>query len=307
MIFDMNDDFAQILDDCITKIQSGEGTIDDCLQGHSQYAEALAPLLEVARSTRTHLSPQGPDETFVETSKIRVMNQVRAAQRSQPTPERKAVKRKKWILRPAFALMSLLVAFALLAASSGAVYASTDALPGDALYIVKRGVEEARLVFTLDPDMDRALLLQFADRRLDEVEEALNLDREEDAWSALVEYENTVGELLHLANSSSIEDGTLDQIQIHLSNHQVVLERVKSKAPPQAQEALDNALERSQHGKKIIEQIKQGGKPSDNAPGQLKKATDDPLGIGDDHGRGKDKDKTRTPKPKKDKVPTLVP
>ena len=255
----------------------------------------------------SHLSPQGPDEAFVEPSKIRVMNQIRAAQRSRPTPERKDVGRQKWILRPTFALMSLLVAFAFLAASSGAVYASTEALPGDALYIVKRGVEEARLVFTLDPDMDRALLLQFADRRLDEVEEALNLDREEDAWSALVEYENTVSELLNRANSSSIEDGTLDQIQIHLSNHQVVLERVKSKAPPQAQEALDNALERSQHGKKIIEQIKQGGKPSDNAPGQLKKATDDPEGVGDDHGRGKDKDKTKTPKPRKDKIPTLVP
>jgi len=303
----MNDDFARILDDCITKIQSGEGTIDDCLQQHSQYAEALIPLLDVARSTRTHLSPQGPDETFVETSKIRVINQICAAQRSRPTPERKDVGRQKWILRPAFALMSLLVAFALLAASSGAVYASTEALPGDALYIVKRGVEEARLVFTLDPDMDRALLLQFADRRLDEVEEALSLDREEDAWSALVEYENTVGELLHPANLSSIDDGILDQIQANLSNHQVVLERVKSKAPPQAQEALDHALERSQHGKEIIEQTKQGGKPSDNAPGQLKKATDDPEGVGDDHGRGKDKDKTKTPKPKKDKIPTLVP
>ncbi len=307
MIFDMNDEFARILDDCITKVQSGEGTIADCLQQHSQYAEALAPLLEVARSTRTHLSPQGPDETFVETSKIRVMNQVRAAQRARLTPERKAVRRQKWILRPAFALMSFLVAFALLAASSGAVYASSGAIPGDALYIVKRGVEEARLAFAFDPDVDRALLLQFADRRLEEVEEALSLDREEDAWSALVEYENTVGELLHLANSSSIEEGTLDQIQTHLNNHQVVLRRVKSKAPPQAQEALDKALERSQHGKEIIEQIKQGGKPSDLAPGQLKKATDDPLGVGDDHGRGKDKDKTKTPKPKKDKAPTLIP
>jgi hypothetical protein len=305
VIFDMNDDFARILDDCITKIQSGERTIDDCLQAYPQSAVALAPLLTVALSTRSHLSPHGPDEAFVGLSKTRVMNQIRAAQKARPTPKPKAVRRQKWILRPAFALMSLLVAFALLAASSGAVYASTEALPGDALYIVKRGVEEARLVFTLDPDMDRALLLQFADRRLDEVEEALSLDREEDAWSALVEYENTVGELLHLANSSSIEDGTLDQIQIHLSNHQVVLERVKSKAPPQAQEALDNALERSQHGKKIIEQINQGGRPSDNAPGQLKKATDDPEGVGDDHGRGKDK--TKTPKPRKDKIPTLVP
>jgi hypothetical protein len=303
----MNDDFARILDDCITKVQSGDQTIADCLQGHSQYADALAPLLEIASSTRTHLSPQGPDEAFIEPSKIRVMNQIRAAQRSRPTPERKAERRQRWILRPAFALMSFLVAITLLAVSSGAVYASSDALPGDALYIVKRGVEEARLVFTLDPDMDRALLLQFADRRLDEAEQALSLDREEDAWSALVEYENTVGELLHLAYSSSIEEGTLDQIQIQLSNHQVVLQRVKSKAPPQAQEALDNALERSQQGKETIERIKQGGKPSDLAPGQLKKSTDDPRGVGDDHDKGKDKDKTKTPKPRKDKSPTLIP
>ena len=99
----------------------------------------------------------------------------------------------------------------------------------------------------------------------------------------------------------------MDQIQTHLSNHQVVLQRVKSKAPPQAQEALDNALERSQRGKETIEQIKQGGKPSDLAPGQLKKATDDQKGPEDEHGSGRDKDKTKTPKPRKDKVPTLVP
>ena len=303
----MNDDFARILDDCITKIQSGERTLDDCLQAHPQHAEALAPLLEVARSTRTQLSPQGPDETFVETSKIRVMNQIRAAQKARLTPKPEPVRRLKWILRPAFALMSFLVVIALLATSAGAVYASSNALPGDALYVVKRGVEEAQLVITLDPDKDGALLLQFAQRRLDEVEEALSLHREEDASSALVEYENTVGELLHLANSSTVERGILDQIQTDLSNHQIVLQRVKSKAPPQAQEALDNALERSQHNKEILDQIKQGERPSDLAPGQLMKATDDQKGPGDDHGSGRDKDKTKTPKPKKDKVPTRVP
>ncbi len=300
----MNDDFARILDDCITKIQSGERTMDACLRQHPQYAEALAPLLEVARSTRSHLSPQGPDDAFVGHSKIRVMNQVRAAQKARLAPRPRVARRKKWALRPAFALMSFLVTFAFLAVSSGAVYASSEAIPGDALYILKRGVEEARLAIALDPETDRVLLLQFAHRRLDEVEEAMSLDREEDAWSALVEYENTVDELLSLAKSSSMEEGTLDQIQSELKNHQIVLQRVKREAPPQAQEALDNALERSQHGKEILEQIKQGGNPGDLAPGQLKKATDDQNRARDEHGRGKDKEKTRTPKPRKDKKPT---
>jgi hypothetical protein len=66
---------------------------------------------------------------------------------------------------------------------------------------------------------------------------------------------------------------------------------VLENAPTSAHQGLENALERSNHGKTVIEYIQDGGNPSDLAPGQQK-----------DKPGGKDKeepeDKNDKPHPK---------
>ena len=51
----------------------------------------------------------------------------------------------------------------------GVVSASAGALPGDGLYGLKRGLEEVRLVLTIDPQAETDLLSQYADERLEEI------------------------------------------------------------------------------------------------------------------------------------------
>ena len=56
-----------------------------------------------------------------------------------------------------------------LAGGSGAVYASGDALPGDALYPVKIASEDVQLFFS-DDEGDVDLLLKFMDKRVGEMD-----------------------------------------------------------------------------------------------------------------------------------------
>lgn len=68
------------------------------------------------------------------------------------------------------ALFSILIVFAMLI-SGGAttVYAAQDDLPGQALYPVKTWSEDIRLQFTADPQQEIDLLMDFAQRRVEEM------------------------------------------------------------------------------------------------------------------------------------------
>ena len=69
---------ADVLDYCLLRIQSGEATLEECLEENSSYTEVLEPLLRVAVRTRAQLVPSGPSEAFLAHSPIRVMNLARA-------------------------------------------------------------------------------------------------------------------------------------------------------------------------------------------------------------------------------------
>ena len=52
-------------------------------------------------------------------------------------------------MRPAFATIALAIAFMGIVSGVGVASASASAVPGDALYNVKLGIEETRLAFSL--------------------------------------------------------------------------------------------------------------------------------------------------------------
>jgi len=299
----------QVLDDCITQLQSGDYAVDDCFREHSQYREDLEPLLIVAAEARDRISIPEPRAEYLDQSKARIVNQVKASRRKTQESRPPRPRSSHRILRPAFVLAGIVLVLALMVSGVGVVSASAGTIPGDALYPVKRGFEEARLVLTLNPESDQNILLDIADERLAETEKALEAGRDGDAEAAIRGYQETVERILALSGDV-YERGnpdSLSRVQNRLEQHQQVLLDVMMEEQHAANEGLENALERSQHGREIIEQIKQGGKPSDLAPGQLKRDTDELKGAGDDVGTGKDKDKTKTPKPKKDKKPTRTP
>jgi len=261
---------ADVLDHCLLRIQSGEATLEECLAENSSYAELLEPLLRVAAMTRAQLAPAGPSEEFVAHSPIRVMNLAKSrTSASAPTTRRRPL----WSWQPAFRMAGIFLAIALLIGSVGVAYASGDALPGDNLYGVKRGLERAALVVSLSAAGDADLLLEQANRRIAEVEELVQRGRGGDIGPALEGYEHAVGRGLEIASEHGTELGDLEAA---LGEHEQVLAEVLLNAPEYAVPALTRALENSKNGRDAVKQIRGGQDPSESGPGQLKK-TSDPL------------------------------
>ena len=229
----------KVLDGCLHQIQSGQATLEDCLLENSVHAEALEPLLRMAAVTHAELSPPGPSKTFLTHSPKRVMNLTKARLKaSSPTQGR----RPKLILRPAYRLAGALLSMALLFGSVGVAYASEDALPGDNLYGVKRGLERAALAVSLSAEGDAALWLKHADRRIDEVEELVRRGREADIGPALEGYEKAVRKGLE---NASEHGAVLGDFETALDNHQQVLAGMLAGAPEHAIPGLTHALENS--------------------------------------------------------------
>lgn len=292
---------AEILDICLTRLLDSDEAAEATLRAYPEHAQDLAPLVEIAHQVRADFPVQAPNEQFTRNSKIRLLNRLRAAQ----TPIRKTKtagqSRKYLSWLPARAFVTIFIAFMLVISTTGVAWASSSALPGDALYPVKRGVEEFRLGITFSESGDTALLNAFTAERMDEIEALVRAGRDEYLGDALQGYEDMLGRLVDqvLVLSQSEDPETLDEFEINLTQQIEVLERVKSNAPENVQAKLEEAKERTQHGKDVVEYLQQGGNPSDLAPGQVKKQT--PQSGPENEGQGSGKSKT--PKPKEKKTP----
>ena len=298
----------ELLDECLSQIQAGKASVSDCLEAYPEHQDFLKPHLMIAFQMRDLLAPPQPSEGYIEQSKIRLLNRIRAQQPKHTRPKNEKARRRSWVMRPAFATIALAIAFIGIVSGVGVASASASALPGDALYNVKLGIEETRLAFSLDPASDAELLIQFASTRLEEVSALSETSRDDDVELALLGYEETISRLIDLSISDEITEDpeVLDKIHNGLDHHQDVLLRVMEKAPPSAIKGLENAMERSIHGKEVIERIQSGGHPSDLAPGQQDKdkEKDKQGGPPDNRGEGHNSDwipgppPTKTPKPK---------
>jgi hypothetical protein len=86
-------------------------------------------------------------------------------------------------------LISFALAFLLLVSGSGLLRASASALPGERLYPVKRGWENTRLIFVLDPNARAVLESRFYYERLSEVTRLLAQGRAAPAEFAGIYFE----------------------------------------------------------------------------------------------------------------------
>ncbi|MCK4962420.1 MAG: hypothetical protein KAS19_08030, partial [Anaerolineales bacterium] len=203
----MNDSLPEILDRCLSRNQAGKATIQECLQEYPEHAEALATLLGIAGEVHSDLAPPEPVEAFVSTAKTRLLNRLRAAQKGTPRAKARRARRLSWARQPAYILASVALAIGLLVMSAGVALASGGALPGDALYGVKRTIEEARLALTWTATGEAALLTQFIDGRLVETEALLAAGREDDVALSLANYEDMLARLIDLAGQTPISGG----------------------------------------------------------------------------------------------------
>jgi len=154
-----NEEFNNILDECLERILNKGETVEQCLAGYPEQAAELEPLLQTALTVKK-VSAIQPRPEF--TAKARY--QFRSA--LQTVKPKRKFSFFGWQSRWATAVAVVLI---LLLAGSGTVFAADNSMPDSPLYPVKLAVEQVRVRLT-PSDIGRAeLYTKLADRRVAEI------------------------------------------------------------------------------------------------------------------------------------------
>lgn len=152
------------------------------------------------------------------------------------------VRGRPWAGKLAMALV--LAAFL----SLGLFYVAGYALPGDALYPVKTGVEGARLLLNRDQIQEQRMLIQFAQTRLQEADLLLNERRHRELPDTLTAYEmlvdQAVGMLVHIKEQDHPQTDSVElTLEMNLKQQAQQLAALFTRAPQDYQPFFHQVLE----------------------------------------------------------------
>lgn len=166
----MNEIPEAVLQECLDYMERGE-SVEQIITRFPETGAALRPFLETAVQLAA-LAPQPSLAAKQQSQKAFLAH----AQSLQVTPVRpSAWYRLRQVLLPLASLALVLILF-----SAAAVSVSASAIPGDALYPVKRLVESVRLNRTENPAAAAELLDAFGQERVREVQTLLRTGRSAD-------------------------------------------------------------------------------------------------------------------------------
>jgi hypothetical protein len=159
----MNNNFDNILDECLERIIKGE-TVESCLKLYPEQAKELEPLLKTAVSARVMSSIQ-PRAEF----KVRARSEFQAAVREIQSKKSQKVSIFSWLQwRPAWSIAAGTAAVVVIALVS-MVAAAGNSMPNDRLYSLKIVTENVQLAVTPSEIGKAELNAKFADKRVDEL------------------------------------------------------------------------------------------------------------------------------------------
>ena len=169
----MNNVPEALLQDCLDFMEQGE-SIEQILARYPELEAEIRPFLETAVQL-VNLAPQ-PSLAAKQKSQKAFLAHAEGLKVApiQPT----SWYRLRQILLPLVSLGAVLFLFI-----TTAVSVSASAIPGDALYSVKRVVENFRLVQTSDPETAVALQEQYRQERIREVQALLRTGRSAEVHS----------------------------------------------------------------------------------------------------------------------------
>jgi hypothetical protein len=279
----MKNELANVLAASLDAIEHEGRSSQETLALRPELRDELAPLLEAARAIQSRAADFAPRPEFRRASPGRLMQRL--------TPRRNVWDFRQFTLqmRTVFAgrlaapAWTILLVVALLFASTGTVYASAGALPGDALYPVKLTVEDARLFVAAD-DEDVLLQIEFLGRRMDEMERLAALGRENDIEQAAQAFSGSVSaaaKSLGALGGKENQPGRAALLENALLTHSERLTALLETAPEQARPGLQRALENSNRGRQVLRDLFPNGFPGQGPPGDKKPE----IIPGPSHGR----------------------
>jgi hypothetical protein len=239
---------GEILANCIEEIRSGKSTIEGCIMRYPHLGNELRSFLEIAASLKP--DEVTPSPQFKEHAKIHLFDEAR------PAPVKVSQPMWKWYRTPSRILAPVSIAMLILVIAGGStVHAAQSSLPGDTLYPVKTGVENLQLAITTSPAAKADLYLKFTQRRIDEVQQAVKLNRNVSAETLAKvqeQFDNTLEELGNSSNTKA-SNNTLSHLSVATLNQQVELEQTLAGAPLQSQPVIQQIIDETRRGNTIAQ------------------------------------------------------
>jgi hypothetical protein len=163
--------FEKVLIEALDALESGEA-VETILGRYPNYVNELRPVLLTTSSLASMRVAHSLEAQAA--SRQQMLDYAAAA----AAPPRRIVSPLVLLRRLSLAMAALLVIFGLL--GSGVLFASSEAIPGDALYEAKRFFENTRLSLTGDSAASEALRQQYEESRIREIETLLRMGRSEE-------------------------------------------------------------------------------------------------------------------------------
>jgi hypothetical protein len=166
-------DLYEALEVGLQDIEQG-ADVESVLLRYPDLAEELRPILEASAGAKRMAVP-APSADIVRRNRARVLQRAAQMREAQAKPARRI-----WSASLRRIAVTLVVVIVLFASGTRLVGASSNTLPGDSLYPVKRTWEGLRLFFTLNAPERDALEFEHENERLHEVSELLAEGRSEE-------------------------------------------------------------------------------------------------------------------------------
>ena len=250
----MSSKIEDILAQCIEDIRAGRCSFEDCLARYPSISKQLEPLLRIALEIWEPPDVK-PSPAFKVRARVQLMEQIHAKRAVTKWPWFRYTGQMKPVpYKKRFNMVAIIIAvvLAVSALGGGTVYASQDSLPGDVLYPVKLGTEQARLVLATN-DVDKAeLYLTFAGSRVEEMAAMAERGRPEDVDIAVNGYDGAIAMAigkLEEASGKGLDIADISELVASAtSKHLSALDKVMDIVPEEVEGAIAQAKEVSING-----------------------------------------------------------
>ena len=168
----MTNNLYDSLEICLQALEEGAdgASLESCLAQFPELADELRPILETAVQARAQAVREVPADAM-RRGRARVLQHAAELRERERAAALAPFWRKLWQSGRAVRTLatSLAVLVFLFSGGTGLVFASSDALPGDNLYPVKRSWEGVQLALILDPKAKLQRETEFEQERVHEI------------------------------------------------------------------------------------------------------------------------------------------
>jgi len=246
--------FEDILVKCIEDIKAGRSSIEDCLDRYPFMRKQLEPLLRIALEIREPPDVK-PSPSFKVKARVWLMDQIHERQPVTKWPwfrYNSQVKPIPYRRRFSMASVILVIILTVSALGGGTVYAAQDSIPGDALYPVKLGTEQMRMMLPANDVVKAERALSFAERRVGEIEALAEKERAQYLGLGVKGYDDALNMTLariERAGDRGLATGNITaRVAEATTKHLSVLDTVYDMVPPEAKAAIAHARNVSETG-----------------------------------------------------------